>query len=230
MFLNKKRVSAYEWDGEQESTCPQCGGELVAKRGEIMTWHWAHKSNSCRYGSGISEWHLCWTHGHHQAGFPVEYRHTMKDGTAYVFDACHPEAMLVYEFVHSLSDSYLYKHEDMLKAGIHPVWILDGDMFKAKYARKLRGNPIYGWSGFLKPKAKQFLEEIDGELFALIHFQGSLYTPYPKDNVIELVNQNQKCIHVFDNNSESDDPVFCETAWDVLYRHLKPEFWNRKSA
>lgn len=41
--------------------CPTCGGELRAKCGRIVTWHWAHVAKDCDpWSEGESAWHLGW--------------------------------------------------------------------------------------------------------------------------------------------------------------------------
>ena len=41
--------------------CPACGGDLIAKCGTIVSWHWAHKTCDCDHWSEPeSEWHLDW--------------------------------------------------------------------------------------------------------------------------------------------------------------------------
>jgi competence protein CoiA len=41
--------------------CPQCGSETVAKCGELVSWHWAHRVRECdAWAEGESEWHLGW--------------------------------------------------------------------------------------------------------------------------------------------------------------------------
>lgn len=42
--------------------CELCGEQLVAKCGQIMTWHWAHrtKENCDSWSEGETEWHLGW--------------------------------------------------------------------------------------------------------------------------------------------------------------------------
>lgn len=34
---------------EQEYFCPHCHKEMIAKRGNIRQWHFAHKSDKCSY-------------------------------------------------------------------------------------------------------------------------------------------------------------------------------------
>jgi hypothetical protein len=41
--------------------CPGCGGEVRAKCGKQVTWHWAHVVAECdSWSEGESEWHLKW--------------------------------------------------------------------------------------------------------------------------------------------------------------------------
>ena len=45
-----------------KALCPLCKKEVIAKCGEINTWHWAHKSAiECdTWAEGETEWHLSW--------------------------------------------------------------------------------------------------------------------------------------------------------------------------
>ncbi len=42
--------------------CPSCRSPVIAKCGEIVTWHWAHESrDDCdRFSEGETDWHLGW--------------------------------------------------------------------------------------------------------------------------------------------------------------------------
>lgn len=43
------------------ASCPLCGGELISKCGEIIAWHWAHKTKDCDpWSEPESDWHLGW--------------------------------------------------------------------------------------------------------------------------------------------------------------------------
>ncbi len=43
------------------AACAQCGGEVVAKCGKLVSWHWAHRSADCdAWSEGETEWHLEW--------------------------------------------------------------------------------------------------------------------------------------------------------------------------
>lgn len=43
------------------STCPHCDGDLIAKCGPIVTWHWAHIASDCDpWTEPESQWHIDW--------------------------------------------------------------------------------------------------------------------------------------------------------------------------
>lgn len=42
-------------------TCPGCGGEVLAKCGEVVEWHWAHRASECDpWSEPESAWHIGW--------------------------------------------------------------------------------------------------------------------------------------------------------------------------
>lgn len=50
--------------------CPGCGGEVVAKCGEVLQWHWAHRASECDpWSEPESEWHINWKNQ-----FPAEWQ------------------------------------------------------------------------------------------------------------------------------------------------------------
>lgn len=50
--------------------CSTCGGDVVAKCGRIVVWHWAHIAADCDdWAEPDSNWHKCW-----QDLFPAEMR------------------------------------------------------------------------------------------------------------------------------------------------------------
>ena len=64
-------------DGEKQlaqpkarGLCPVCGGEVIAKCGKIVSWHWAHKKCDCDpWYEPESEWHIQW-----KQQFPKEWQ------------------------------------------------------------------------------------------------------------------------------------------------------------
>ncbi len=72
---------------DEPGFCPGCGGQLVAKLGDIYVWHWAHKPNhSCAYDRITTYWQYEWMAYYHSLGWEVE---TTVNG--YHFHAIHRE-------------------------------------------------------------------------------------------------------------------------------------------
>ena len=45
----------------EKAYCPICNGDVIAKCGEIKTWHWSHVSADCDpWSEGETDWHLGW--------------------------------------------------------------------------------------------------------------------------------------------------------------------------
>ena len=57
--------------------CPHCRGPLIAKCGQILVHHWAHKeAKGCPYASGMTFWHYEWLRNFDslkESGWEVEY-------------------------------------------------------------------------------------------------------------------------------------------------------------
>lgn len=48
-------------DGPRSAECFECGAPMIAKTGDVVIWHWAHKAENPACGlSSESEWHLTW--------------------------------------------------------------------------------------------------------------------------------------------------------------------------
>ena len=60
-----------EATSKAKGICLHCGSEMIAKRGRVKVWHWAHKGN---YPCDLwlekeTEWHRKWKHQ-----FPKEWQ------------------------------------------------------------------------------------------------------------------------------------------------------------
>lgn len=45
----------------QRAQCPHCGGEVLAKCGQVNVWHWAHRVFDCdTWSEPMSQWHIDW--------------------------------------------------------------------------------------------------------------------------------------------------------------------------
>lgn len=78
--------------------CPECRGAVVAKCGDLVSWHWAHlaANDACWASEGETPWHVAW-----KERFPVEQREVriVRGGVCHVADV--RGATRVLEFQHS---------------------------------------------------------------------------------------------------------------------------------
>jgi len=62
MLYADTRHGRIEAEPGLQGTCPQCGTPMVAKCGDIVSWHWAHTTteNCDPWSDGEGEWHRGW--------------------------------------------------------------------------------------------------------------------------------------------------------------------------
>lgn len=200
MLLNHLRERVRETNND-ESFCPDCGSKLIARRGEIIVWHWAHSPGSSKHANcehKETNWHLRMKDAYHgfqnwQIEYPVEVL-----GMRFRLDAVNPKTMEVREFVHSLSPRYILKHRALKAKKFNVVWILDGDEFcskKFRYTRKINGR--VGVKRLLKPIAFNFHSYIP----CLVHFQDKLWHEWK--NNIWFPNDGHAALQVISNYNAS---------------------------
>ena len=100
--------------------CPGCAGEVLAKCGAIVAWHWAHVANNgadCdSWSEAVGAWHLAW-----QALAPTSCREvTMRPHRA---DLRSPDGFVIELQASSLSVTDIAAREDFY--GREMLWIFD---------------------------------------------------------------------------------------------------------
>jgi hypothetical protein len=59
-LLDGERARAIK-DGPRRAACLDCGAAMLAKTGEVVSWHWAHLTENPHCAAALeSEWHLGW--------------------------------------------------------------------------------------------------------------------------------------------------------------------------
>lgn len=111
----------------RRSTCPTCGGELIAKCGEIVRWHWAHRANECdSWAEPESDWHVGW-----KLRFPENFREvTMGQHRADIKIPGNARKNVI-EFQRSSISV-----KDVAAREAHygnMAWVLDGQAFKDRF-------------------------------------------------------------------------------------------------
>jgi competence protein CoiA len=90
---NGQRIEATP---KARAICPGCGQEVIAKCGEIVMWHWAHKVGDCdAWAEGETDWHLDWKRRFRSVEVTIK-----RDGEWHRADALTDSGWVV-EFQHS---------------------------------------------------------------------------------------------------------------------------------
>lgn len=101
--------------------CGQCGGEVLAKCGRWVSWHWAHRAADCdSWAEGETEWHLGWKRSVDEAACEVvvgDHRADIRtlDG-------------LVVELQHSPLDARVIAEREAFYGTM--VWLFDAQSFE----------------------------------------------------------------------------------------------------
>jgi hypothetical protein len=180
MLFNHARQRVAEHTGG-DSLCPLCSAPLIAKRGDIVIWHWAHKAKQdARSGCPFEEsaWHLSWKAAYLDCnGWQVETP-VVIDGQKYVIDAINPTTGRVREFVHSLSPYYEAKHHALLHQYSDVSWLFDFRALGSRRAGRCRDGR--GISDLLKPRALMCADQLHPHV--KVHVGANIMRRW-KDNV-----------------------------------------------
>lgn len=109
------------------ATCPGCGQEVIAKCGDIVTWHWAHKASDCdSWVEGETDWHLAWKRRFKNVEVTIR-----RDEQWHRADAM-TESGWVVEFQHSyLSPAEIHVREEFYG---NMIWVFDVTKARAEDA------------------------------------------------------------------------------------------------
>jgi len=100
--------------------CPGCGGEVRAKCGEIVSWHWAHINADCdSWSEPETEWHRKW-----KGYFPADWQEVTKP--PHRADVAGPDGVL-----------------EIQRSGISPEEIRERQDFYGRMAWLLNGHDFW---------------------------------------------------------------------------------------
>jgi hypothetical protein len=112
-------------------SCPACGGEVLAKCGKRLVWHWSHMSlRHCDlWWENETQWHREW-----KSQYPSEWQEVVQFdellGEKHIADVKTPHG-LVLEFQNSpMSSSELLSREKFYG---NMIWIVNGTTFKSNF-------------------------------------------------------------------------------------------------
>jgi len=117
-LVNKQRTKAEE--SGTVGLCPGCGGEVRAKCGEIISWHWVHINADCDlWSEPESEWHRKW-----KGYFPVDWQEVTKP--PHRADVAGPAGVL-----------------EIQRSGISPEEIREREQFYGRMAWLINGHDFW---------------------------------------------------------------------------------------
>lgn len=130
---NAERVTA-EPGGRGE--CPCCRGDVMAKCGSIVVWHWAHKADDCDpWHEPESEWHIRW-----KRRFPDDWQEVVIGN--HRADVKTPKLVVELQ-ASSISAEEIKEREQHYR---NMVWLLRGDDFKDNlWLRQRAGFMSFRW-------------------------------------------------------------------------------------
>lgn len=140
--------------------CPGCGATVIAKCGEIKTWHWAHAgTRTCDpWWENESDWHRAWKNH-----FPLEWQevvHRAPSGELHIADVKTAEGWVL-EFQHSHIEPDERRAREQFYEGL--VWVVDGARrtrdrarFAKEWARGTSYIPNFNKRQILKPAGALF--------------------------------------------------------------------------
>ena len=100
--------------------CPGCAGEVRAKFGEIVSWHWAHINADCDpWSEPETEWHRKW-----KGYFPADWQEVTKP--PHRADVAGPDGVL-----------------EIQRSGISPAEIREREQFYGRMAWLLNGHDFW---------------------------------------------------------------------------------------
>lgn len=173
--------------------CPACHRPVLARCGEVRTWHWAHAGRRLcdRWWENETGWHRDWKNE-----FPAEWQelvHHSQSGERHIADVKTAQGWVI-EFQHS----FLNPQERRSREAFYPklVWVVDGlrrqrdkQQFQAVWNRAtplvagvwlVRHHPgdcalFRDWSGGLAPVFLDFGESCDLWFALRERSDGALY-------------------------------------------------------
>lgn len=117
-IVNNKRLTAFP---NGRGSCPSCEADVIAKTGQVVSWHWAHSSSKdCDSWSEESEWHLAW-----KSKFPETWREQVVGN--HRADIRSPSGLVV-EFQRSPISQCEIRERELFYGRM--IWVLCGTDFR----------------------------------------------------------------------------------------------------
>jgi competence protein CoiA len=117
--------------------CPGCGGEVVAKCGNVNAWHWAHAVKDCDWDSKPeTEWHLSW-----KKVFPADWCEVN-------YQNLRADVRFPSGFVIELQNSHISTEDICLREITYGkmIWVINGSNFEDNFSfKRMEGFSNFRW-------------------------------------------------------------------------------------
>lgn len=121
------------------ATCPCCDKEVIAHCGEVMAWHWAHRSADCDpWSEPESQWHLNWKERLASIGAMTEVVCNNHRADAIIYNPDNPKKGVVIELQNSsISAAEIIEREKFYG---NMVWMVNAEDFQDNLIFKPKDN------------------------------------------------------------------------------------------
>lgn len=115
-----------------KALCPTCHQPVLAKCGQIVSWHWAHQASDCdAWSEGESEWHVKW-----KMKFPKDWQEVPVGN--HRADIRTPR--VVVELQRSTIDTATVAAREKHYGNM--IWIVDASPFHENFSTRDRGSYV----------------------------------------------------------------------------------------
>uniref|UniRef100_A0A6M3Y563 Putative competence protein CoiA-like family protein n=1 Tax=viral metagenome TaxID=1070528 RepID=A0A6M3Y563_9ZZZZ len=184
--------------------CPWCSGGMIPKCGDVMIWHWAHKTNPCDTKEE-TEWHLEWKSRFLEDWAEVKVEHENK----YKIADVKTDYQRVIEFQHSpISYEDARSREECYG---YMAWVLnvsqayqDERIWRNGGDTLIWERPKRNWTYFKKPvfldfgdgnmfEVESFVKTIDSDDVPILEIEGRIWDK--DDFIADLIAGPKELVH-----------------------------------
>lgn len=160
-----ERIHINEALKTQKYYCPACKNELMQKRGDMRTHHFAHypskdeKQNNCplRYYSGITQWHFDWLNRFNKENIEIILEN---DNQRFVADVLINNTVIEFQHKNLTIEQFRERNNFYTSLGYKIIWIFD--LIDEYQSNKIINDPYYNNENeFQWKRPKKFFRELD---------------------------------------------------------------------
>lgn len=195
---------------QAKGKCPCCKGDVIAKCGQLVSWHWAHASKDCdSWGEPESDWHIGW-----KSLFPEECQEVTRGS--------HRADVSTRRGVIEFQKSYL-SYEDIQTREQHygnMVWVVEASDFDLE--------PFLRWHE--TTAESRWVDKLENE--GMVDHSGLLDERDSYINTLSASLQEREPHFVWRWAAvrwiDAEKPVLLDTGGEALFRLVKTYEYNKR--